>query len=171
MLPTDCPFCGTTYRHPEAPSPDYNPRCASCCFHFSQALYANEQKHAAGPHWYLHASAIVRHAVPVNLAIVSNMHVGKDIEHPTAYMILPIDEVYGVTADPQLALEWTTIGDDSLEDWLDLHIPAQRRPRFKPAPAWKKQRDMPADAPRGDEKAETRPDPVDDQTGRTSDDA
>jgi hypothetical protein len=71
-----------------------------------------------------------RNAVPVALAILTNQHDERDQDGTR----LPIDEVLGWTDSPQTAMDFLTVANESLDAWLDLFVPVEKRPSVPIAP-------------------------------------
>lgn len=85
--------------------------------------------------WWLHYEAVVRRAVPVPVAVLTNCHDNTEKESTGAGLVmLPIDEVLGWTESAQVAMDFLTIHADSLDAWLDMFVPVERRPSVPVSP-------------------------------------
>ena len=107
-----------------------------------------EARHGAQPRgWWLHCEAIKRQSVPIDKAILTNCHDRLDKESQgTGVVCLPIDEVLGWTDSAQTALDFLTIAPDSMDAWLDMFVPVERRPSVPLEAEYKRQgRDAPSD--------------------------
>lgn len=79
--------------------------------------------------WWLHYESLKRQAVPIDRAVLTNCHDKVDKEGGGAgFLCLPIDEVLGWTDSPQVALDFLTISMESLDAWMDMFVPVERRP-------------------------------------------
>ncbi len=118
------------------------------------------------PHgWWLHAEAIKRSAVPVSLAIITNQH--DHTQDTAGFVAIPIDEICGWTDNAQFAMDFLVIHADSLDAWLDMYIPKERRGSFNLEAYHKRVARGEGTGLRGDDRAMEFPaiiDPSDDQS-------
>lgn len=89
--------------------------------------------------WWLHCETLKRQAIPIHLAVLTNCHDNADKESTgAAFLALPIDQVLGWTDSAQVALDFLTISDESLDAWLDMFVPVERRPSRPMLPVHKR---------------------------------